>query len=232
MASLLFIFILTLMAFVIAYSEAKVRHESANELLRSRDSTRSSLLKSIAEEMEFNGIEVRIDTLLGLLSIPEEVLFPSGSAELTGSGDNAIQVLATVLSGTLPCYSSAKWTFQSFNCQDSTHSGTLEAVFVEGHTDSQPVAKGRAFRDNWDLSALRSINSYKRMVEYGPILDSLTNRHTQKIFGVSGYADQRPRAGNELEENRRKNRRIDLRFIMTPPLPNDGTPSREIDLGT
>ena len=37
------------------------------------------------------------------------------------------------------------------------------------------------------------------------------------IFSIAGYGRERPVAANDTDENKRKNRRIDLRFIMLTP---------------
>jgi len=58
------------------------------------------------------------------------------------------------------------------------------------------------------------------------------NEFGSPLFSVSGYADRRPVAPNEDEEGRRHNRRIDLRFIMSPPkLTPDAVVAIEEQLG-
>ena len=52
-------------------------------------------------------------------------------------------------------------------------------------------------------------------------MTTLLNDKKKIIFSVSGYADTRPIAENSTEEGRRENRRIDIRFSMTPPTEED-----------
>lgn len=74
-------------------------------------------------------------------------------------------------------------------------------VRLEGHTDAVPIHNSR-FHSNWELSAARSI----------AMLELFTGRfalpHTR--FAVAGYADTAPIAGNEKEEGRARNRRVDI----------------------
>jgi flagellar motor protein MotB len=55
------------------------------------------------------------------------------------------------------------------------------------------------------------------MMEVMPELKKLKNSEGQSLFGVSGYADSRPVKENTNDENRRLNRRIDIRFILSQP---------------
>ncbi len=74
-------------------------------------------------------------------------------------------------------------------------------VRLEGHTDSVPIHTAR-FRNNWELSAARSI----------AMLNVLTDRFqlSAERFSVAGYADTAPVASNDTEENRARNRRVDI----------------------
>jgi chemotaxis protein MotB len=72
---------------------------------------------------------------------------------------------------------------------------------IEGHTDSAPTDPKGPYPTNWELSAARSINVLKYLVEYGD---------TEKQFQVSGFADTVPLMDNSTEEGRAYNRRIDI----------------------
>ena len=80
------------------------------------------------------------------------------------------------------------------------------AVRLEGHTDSVPIHNQR-FRSNWDLSAARSI----------AVLLFFEGRFgiASQRFAIAGYADNLPVAGNDSEEGRSKNRRVDLVIVGT-----------------
>jgi chemotaxis protein MotB len=74
-------------------------------------------------------------------------------------------------------------------------------VYVEGHTDNTPVSTGQ-YTSNWELSISRAIS----------ITDHLTTKCSvpSERIGVSGYADWRPAAPNDTEENKSKNRRVEI----------------------
>ena len=74
-------------------------------------------------------------------------------------------------------------------------------VRLEGHTDSVPIHTDR-FRSNWELSAARSI----AMLE----LFSTKYRIPHERLAIAGYADTVPIAPNDTEENRARNRRVDI----------------------
>ncbi len=86
----------------------------------------------------------------------------------------------------------------------------------KGHTDDIPISTTE-FASNWELSSARAINTFKALVKARPALEYLTNPRGKKIFGISGYGEQRPVADNTSEEGRQKNRRIDIRFVMAYP---------------
>ena len=57
------------------------------------------------------------------------------------------------------------------------------------------------------------------LLKHQPQLGDLENNNSakEKLFSCSGYAETRPIASNETEEGKEANRRIDIRFTMTPP---------------
>jgi chemotaxis protein MotB len=77
-----------------------------------------------------------------------------------------------------------------------------ERIFrIEGHTDSIPTDPGGDYPTNWELSAARSINVLKYLVEFGS---------DEGQFQVSGFADTVPLASNDTPEGRAYNRRVDI----------------------
>ncbi len=91
-------------------------------------------------------------------------------------------------------------------------------IAVAGHTDDRPV-HSRRFRSNWDVSAARAASVVHRLVA-----DGLS---PQRLV-AQGYADSRPLAPNDSEENRARNRRVELVIIrQTAPMewlgPDEGT---------
>ena len=94
-----------------------------------------------------------------------------------------------------------------------TSKNGLDAVFIEGHTDSTGSSD-----HNWLLSAQRAISVFRELTEAKPFLnEGLKNISGIPILNVSGYEARRPVDPNNFD----KNRRIELRFIMRSPTPKD-----------
>jgi flagellar motor protein MotB len=226
MASLLFLFIITLMVFVINFHEEKVKKEletkkikDIKEALTDAKEARKQLLKDLEESLKRDGVVVRIDIDKGLLRLPESILFESGKADLQEKGKRSLTILASHLAKKLPYYSGRRDAPRPPQCPiDCWKPGRLDAVFIEGHTDNIPINTSKSkFESNWELSAKRSINTFRWMMGVMPELKKLKNSEGQSLFGVSGYADSRPVKENTNDENRRLNRRIDIRFILSQP---------------
>ena len=194
MASLLAIFILAICYFILNFSQATAQ-------LTQNDVKRAELLMMIHAQLEQDGIRVSVDEQHGILRISEGVLFDVGEAEVKPEGRHVIQKLSMILADVL---------------QSEEFAGTVETIFIEGHTDNVPISSP-LFPSNWELSTKRAINTWRLITATTPMLDELKNRNMQSIFSCSGYAETRPIAVNVDEEGRRANRRIDIRFTMTPP---------------
>lgn len=223
MSGLLFIFIITLVVFAMNLKQ-EVHHQQTETTrlstlvhsLTNNEETRTKILKDIQSKLQQRGFRVQIDLEHGILRLPEEILFPSGSATLQPRGIQMIDALAQILAETLPDY-------VIVNSRQKTNNNTIEdkskidAILIEGHTDNRPVSDRCNYDNNWDLSTARSIATYDLLMKKADELKLFINKQGQPIFSVSGYADSRPIAPNDTEINMLHNRRIDLRFIMTPP---------------
>ena len=72
---------------------------------------------------------------------------------------------------------------------------------VEGHTDAIPIHTEQ-FATNWELSSGRATSIARYLFEQGPV--------DPANIAVTGYAGYHPIAGNDTEEGRAKNRRVDI----------------------
>jgi chemotaxis protein MotB len=86
------------------------------------------------------GVKVRDGRLV--LRLPENVLFPSGSAELSRDGELALMEMAVILK---------QFADRRF--------------MVAGHTDNQPVKATEKHKDNWELSLSRAVVVTRFLVE-------------------------------------------------------------------
>lgn len=77
-------------------------------------------------------------------------------------------------------------------------------ILVEGHTDNVPILN-RAGYDNWDLSADRALAVLKHLVEQSGL--------QPHRLSARGFGEYRPVAGNETEEGKSINRRVELVIV-------------------
>ncbi|CAK0764144.1 Flagellar motor protein [Gammaproteobacteria bacterium] len=214
MAGLLFVFIITLMVFVMTFQGATTELTNTARL-------RTGMLQRITSELSKRGVRVMLVEDYGVLRLTEnEILFPSGAVEPREEDLPHLAVLGEVLETVLSCYAKRGGNIPPpANCQSDTLFGRLEAVFLEGHTDNMPVRGGR-LEDNWLLSAQRALYTYRALLRARPGLSGLVNHRGQPLFSVSGYGDGRPIVAHAAPTPEVRNRRIDLRFIMVAPQQN------------
>ena len=88
--------------------------------------------------------------------------------------------------------------------------GWENRIRVVGHTDNAPVGNAR-YHSNYELSYARARNVIKFGVNYSKIPPSR--------FSAVGYGEYRPAYPNDTEENRKRNRRIEI-FIEYDQVPD------------
>jgi chemotaxis protein MotB len=114
-----------------------------------------------------------------VISIPSEITFDSGKADLAAGGKQALAAVAKTLKEQHP----------------------EGEYWVEGHTDSDPIAKSK-FPTNRDLSLARAMAVLHYLVEGAGIPDG------QCV--VAGWGEYRPVAQNDSAKNKSKNRRVEI----------------------
>jgi flagellar motor protein MotB len=246
MVGMLFVFIIMLMGFALSYRSAEEQAEQdrsrlmqdsaevmaerealmaqrdalgevATELLE-RDEARAALLTGLQRELQGRAVAVTVDPANGVLRLPESLLFDSGAATLRPEGEAALQAVADALMQALPCVAEAPPALAE-RCPPGS-APLLEALLVEGHTDGQPI-RGGTFADNWQLASARGVNTFKALTAARPDLELLRNVRGEALLGVSAYEARRPVTTGTSLEQRRLNRRIDLRFLVAAPAGDD-----------
>lgn len=107
-------------------------------------------------------------------------------------------------------------TVSTNDCAADSEVWRVETLLVEGHTDEIPVSTGNRFRNNIELSSMRSATVYNMISSCEPRISNLLNSQGYSVLSTSGYGPTRPVTA---DQNRlMANRRIDLRFLMEPPL--------------
>jgi chemotaxis protein MotB len=82
-------------------------------------------------------------------------------------------------------------------------------IVVSGHTDDRPIRSDR-FRSNWELSAARAVSVVHYLVERASI--------PKDRVVAQGYADSVPLVPNDTDEQRARNRRVEI--SIKPPATN------------
>ena len=80
------------------------------------------------------------------------------------------------------------------------------AVAIHGHTDDRPV-HGRRYASNWELSVDRATRVARALAGRGIEPSRLS---------IRGFGEDRPLLANDSEENRMKNRRVEIQFSLSP----------------
>ena len=81
------------------------------------------------------------------------------------------------------------------------------AIQVEGHTDSVPI-NNASFPSNWELSAVRAGSVVRLFAEAGVAENRLS---------TVGYGPTRPIDGNDSEDGRQRNRRVEVLIMSNLP---------------
>ena len=135
-----------------------------------------------------------------VLSLPAEVLFPSGSAELSKEGELAVLEVGITLK---------KFPDRRF--------------MVIGHTDTPPLAKPKdatacTFTDNWALATARALTVTRFLAQAGMKAENLV---------PAGAGEHDPIASNADAKTRARNRRIEIALLPKleelPPMPKELT---------
>lgn len=120
----------------------------------------------------------------GKVILQGEVLFASGSDEVRPEAQHLLSEMARALSGLLTAEPD-------------------QMVLIGGHTDNVPINNAR-FDSNWSLSAARAVSVVRVLVAAGLPASRVA---------ATGFADHHPRAGNDDDASRRRNRRIEVLLV-------------------
>lgn len=148
---------------------------------------RFELLRRKLMELTNLGLEVKIRNNRMIISLPGDVLFPSGRDKLRDEGEEVLAKVASII-----------------NADASLKNRYYQ---VAGHTDSQAL-RGGPFYDNWGLSLMRA----RSVLIY--LIDPEKGRLPRNRWSAAGFGDTDPIATNDTPEGRQKNRRCEL--IVVP----------------
>ncbi len=140
-------------------------------------------LRSKLNELTNLGLAVKIRNNRMIISLPGDVLFPSGKDRLKKEGEEILSKVANIIRG--------------------DKSLVNRYYQVAGHTDNVAL-RGGVFYDNWGLSLMRA----RQVLIY--LIDPEKGGLPVDKWSASGYADTDPVASNDSDEGKQANRRCEL----------------------
>jgi flagellar motor protein MotB len=188
--------VLAAFAFVILAALVVQRSLAAKLVDRERE------LQQVKEEK--STVERRLNALAstGLLEIVDgkvilqgEVLFASGSAEVTEGGRAFVGQLAVPLRSLLDAEPD-------------------QMVLVGGHTDDRPIRTDR-FASNWELSTARAVAIARALEDAGLPAGRIV---------AAGFGEHHPRRPNVDDASRLQNRRIEVLLVPMTSVASGGAP--------
>lgn len=143
------------------------------------------------EELRAKYKDFDFDPQTGVSKFSTDLLFASGSDELTGKAKELLREVAGIL--------------------NQGEARDLK-VLVSGHTDDKPISKKATadkHHDNMGLAAHRALSVERELKKAGL---------AEARMGVSGYGPHQPVEPNTDDKSRQKNRRVEI-FVLAPTTP-------------
>lgn len=169
------------MAIVPIEMQPEAGHESRKERAEDVENVARRIRQRLQKLGMQRDIEVSYDRDGGIkISLPDNVLFESGQAQLLPDAYPVLNEMAVLLA-------------------DIAAGAFIE---VRGHTDDRPVAATNQFRDNFDLSYQRAYSVAQRLAQAGSI--------PQDQLEIVAVGAAEPIATNTTDAGRAANRRVDI----------------------
>jgi chemotaxis protein MotB len=160
------------------------RSEDTNSKMRRLKPFISEFLISLKDILGgHEGVSIQADRFI----LQSEILFASGSFELSPEGQQRVESAAHVISAIgskIP--QDLPWVVQ-----------------ITGHTDRQPVRPSARLQDNWELSTRRALTVLRMLEKNGVPAVNLV---------AAGHGEHRPVATGSSPEEFARNRRIELKL--------------------
>ncbi|MFH1282621.1 MAG: flagellar motor protein MotB [bacterium] len=138
-------------------------------------------------------IELALDTQKVIITLREPILFDKGKAELKDTAFDHLREVAEFIKN------------------------TPGKVNVEGHTDDLPIRTGE-YKNNWELAAARAYSIVEHFTGEA-YKDPVTGEayFNPGRFSILSFSYFQPVAVNDSDENRIKNRRIEITIKKDEP---------------
>jgi chemotaxis protein MotB len=167
-------------------TELSVTADKAKQLEK-ETATYEELKKKLEQEIRDGKIQITEMQNKLTVTMVDKILFASGSAEVSREGK-------LVLDKVIPVLKDVKG----------------KRIQVEGHTDNVRIysAIKEKYPTNWELSTARATQVVRYLQEQGGL--------DPKALSATGYSEYQPVASNDTDENKAKNRRIEI--VLLPQL--------------
>lgn len=172
-------------------------HEKVGDL----ESLDPKALEKVLEELQAQATEAEALKLAALLS--EEIA--AGAVELESTSNSIIIRINEKASFPSGLATLREGFVEILDKISSALAAVEGTVTVAGHTDDRPIRTAR-FRSNWELSAGRAVSVVHELLRPGIL--------SPGRFLVEGHSDSHPLVPNDSDENRAKNRRVELTIIL------------------
>jgi chemotaxis protein MotB len=150
--------------------------------------SRFEVLRGKLQQLTKLGLKVEVRHNRMVISLPGDVLFPSGKDTLKEGAREVLMAVAEVIR------SDPQLSERFFQ--------------VAGHTDAQAL-NGGPFKDNWGLSAMRARTVLVFLISKVGSREGGGGLDPARLH-AAGYGDTDPVAGNTTPAEREKNRRVEL----------------------
>lgn len=184
--------------------------EQQPQLQTLNDPTEQAVQDAIQEQMDANLAEI--------LEVLEAAIM---DGRINVSEDQRRIVIRVEEKGSFPSGSAQlTWEFEGLLLDMAEVLADMPGdLAVEGHTDNIPIRTERFF-SNWDLSAARAAAVANVLLARDQV--------SPERLRVTGRADTRPRVANTTEDNRAKNRRVEIIIDLSGPLEEQEIRLREL----
>ena len=166
--------------------ELSQKAEKAEQLEKATQ-TYQDLQKKLEREIKDGQIQLTEMKNRLTMTLVDKILFASGSADVSKEGKKVLDKVITILK----------------DIKD-------KRIQVEGHTDNVRIysAIKTKYPTNWELSTARATQVTRYLQEEGGI--------DPKQLSATGYSEYQPVASNDTDEDKAKNRRIEI--VLLPLL--------------
>jgi len=139
------------------------------------------LQKELAQLAEKEKLSLQKLDKYTILTLPNTLVFASGSTQLSKDGVSVLAKIADIFK-----------RYPDYEIQ------------VEGHTDNKQIRpeSQHKFLTNWELASARATTVVRHLIA--------THKMDPRKLGAVGYGENRPIAGNDTEQGRAKNRRVEF----------------------